>query len=75
MHVPSKWKPSVVTIHNSGVPLLLISASPKRFLAIGANKSKFRKSRREVVTQISETKPDIHVRQNCCLSFSLSLSL
>jgi hypothetical protein len=38
MHVSSKWKPFVVTIHNSGVPLLLISASPKRFLAIGANK-------------------------------------
>jgi len=38
MHVPSKWKPFVVTIHNSGAPLLLISASPKRFLAIGANK-------------------------------------
>ena len=38
MHVPSKWKPFVVTIHNSGVPLVLISASPKRFLTIGANK-------------------------------------
>jgi len=38
MHVPSKRKPFVVTIHNLGVPLLLISASPKRFLVIGANK-------------------------------------
>jgi len=38
MHVPSKWKPFVFTIHHSGVPLLLISASPKRFLAIVANK-------------------------------------
>jgi len=53
MHVPSKWTPFVDTIHNSGVPLLLISDSPKRFLATGANK-----------IQISEI-----AQRNCNLDF------